>query len=136
MDIHKAGGGIMFTVEHTRNASEDRLYELFKDRMQKLLQAGMVIVSYVLDQWCNGTNRFSQSEVPTPVSLTSVNPPFPELSVTGLTHPTTKDSVYTPIFRPICLCLAMVRVVLDSKIKSQSLAQPHEFFLRGVLLTL
>ena len=48
MDIHKAGGGIMFTVEHTRHASEDRLYELFKDRMQKLLQAGMVVVMYHL----------------------------------------------------------------------------------------
>ena len=48
MDIHKAGGGIMFTVEHTRHASEDRLYELFKDRMQQLLQAGMVVVKYHL----------------------------------------------------------------------------------------
>lgn len=40
MDIHEAGGGINFTVEQTRAASEDVLYELFKDRLAQLLRSG------------------------------------------------------------------------------------------------
>lgn len=40
MDIHEAGGGINFTVEQTRNASEETLYELFKERMHQLLKSG------------------------------------------------------------------------------------------------
>lgn len=50
MDIHKAGGGINFTVTHTKNASEDELYDSFKERMSLLLKSGMsgVIIDYVL----------------------------------------------------------------------------------------
>ena len=48
MDIHKAGGGINFTVEQTKLASEEKLYELFKDRMRRLMQSGKSTVFSIL----------------------------------------------------------------------------------------
>ncbi|XP_077981579.1 putative imidazolonepropionase [Glandiceps talaboti] len=44
MEVHKAGGGINFTVEHTRKASEDRLYELYKERLNRMLTYGTTLV--------------------------------------------------------------------------------------------
>ncbi|XP_070559217.1 probable imidazolonepropionase [Ptychodera flava] len=44
MEVHQAGGGINFTVEHTRKASEERLYELFKDRLERMLKCGTTLV--------------------------------------------------------------------------------------------
>ncbi|XP_022109706.1 probable imidazolonepropionase [Acanthaster planci] len=43
MDVHKAGGGIGFTVEHTRAASEDELYNLLQPRLEGMLQAGTTL---------------------------------------------------------------------------------------------
>lgn len=37
----------MFTVEHTRNSSEERLYDLFKERLHKLLQSGQAYINTV-----------------------------------------------------------------------------------------
>ncbi|XP_053260967.1 probable imidazolonepropionase [Podarcis raffonei] len=44
MDIHQAGGGIHFTVEHTRNASEDELFSSFRHRLLRMLRAGSTLV--------------------------------------------------------------------------------------------
>ena len=44
MEVHKAGGGINFTVEHTRAAMEDDLYESFKERLDRMLAAGTTLV--------------------------------------------------------------------------------------------
>ncbi|CAI9537171.1 unnamed protein product [Staurois parvus] len=44
MDIHQAGGGINFTVEHTEAASEEDLYCSFKQRLQRMLRAGTTLV--------------------------------------------------------------------------------------------
>lgn len=44
MEIHKAGGGIYFTVDHTRRATEDTLYDLLKERLFKMLRAGTTFV--------------------------------------------------------------------------------------------
>ncbi|CAK8688991.1 unnamed protein product [Clavelina lepadiformis] len=44
MEVHKAGGGINFTVEHTRNASEKELFVLFKERLQRMVKAGTTLV--------------------------------------------------------------------------------------------
>lgn len=41
MDIHNAGGGIHFTVEHTKRASEDELFQRFRDRLLRMLRSGM-----------------------------------------------------------------------------------------------
>lgn len=41
MDIHQAGGGIHFTVTHTKNASEEQLYETLKERLEGFSAAGM-----------------------------------------------------------------------------------------------
>lgn len=38
MDVMKAGGGILFTVEKTKKATEEELFESFKFRAQQLLQ--------------------------------------------------------------------------------------------------
>jgi len=44
MEIHKAGGGIGFTVEHTRLASEEQLLELCLQRLQRMLRLGTTLV--------------------------------------------------------------------------------------------
>lgn len=44
MDVHKAGGGIHFTVEHTRNASADELFSSFKSRLESMRRAGTTLV--------------------------------------------------------------------------------------------
>jgi len=40
MEVHKAGGGINFTVERTRKASEKDLYDLLMPRLNRMLRAG------------------------------------------------------------------------------------------------
>ncbi|XP_029810136.1 probable imidazolonepropionase isoform X1 [Suricata suricatta] len=44
MDIHQAGGGINFTVEHTRQASEEELFCSFQQRLQCMMRAGTTLV--------------------------------------------------------------------------------------------
>jgi len=44
MDVHKAGGGINFTVSATHKASEDELYQLLKPRLQRMSRAGTTTV--------------------------------------------------------------------------------------------
>ena len=46
MDIYEAGGGIHFTVNHTRQASEDELYNLLKERLMRMLANGKLLVVY------------------------------------------------------------------------------------------
>lgn len=40
MEVHNAGGGINFTVNHTREASEERLLQLLEERLQQMLRSG------------------------------------------------------------------------------------------------
>lgn len=44
MDIHQAGGGINFTVERTRQASEEELFCSFQERLQCMMRAGTTLV--------------------------------------------------------------------------------------------
>eukprot|EP00794_Sanderia_malayensis_P006326 gene6326-7051_t len=44
MDVHKAGGGINFTVEHVRNATEDKLYASLLKRLQRMVRCGTTLV--------------------------------------------------------------------------------------------
>jgi len=44
MDIHKAGGGIGFTVRHTRECSEEQLLQLLLPRLDRMLRAGTTLV--------------------------------------------------------------------------------------------
>uniref|UniRef100_H0XB01 Probable imidazolonepropionase n=1 Tax=Otolemur garnettii TaxID=30611 RepID=H0XB01_OTOGA len=44
MDIHQAGGGINFTVERTRQASEEELFRSLQQRLQCMLRAGTTLV--------------------------------------------------------------------------------------------
>ena len=44
MDVHNAGGGIHFTVEHVHKASEDELYGNLKEILQRMLQAGTTLL--------------------------------------------------------------------------------------------
>ena len=39
MEVHKAGGGINFTVEKTKAASEAELLNLLMDRLERMLKA-------------------------------------------------------------------------------------------------
>ena len=44
MDVHKSGGGIGFTVDHVRKASEDELYMSLCRRLQRMLRSGTTLV--------------------------------------------------------------------------------------------
>eukprot|EP00069_Balaena_mysticetus_P022253 bmy_13866T0 len=43
MDIHQAGGGISFTVERTRQASEEALFSSFRQRLGCMMRAGTTL---------------------------------------------------------------------------------------------
>ncbi|XP_028824198.1 putative imidazolonepropionase [Denticeps clupeoides] len=43
MDVHRAGGGIHFTVEHTRRASAERLTSGLMGRLRRMLRAGTTL---------------------------------------------------------------------------------------------
>ena len=40
MEVHSAGGGINFTVDHTRSASEKELETLLLPRLERMIKAG------------------------------------------------------------------------------------------------
>ncbi|XP_071526582.1 probable imidazolonepropionase [Panulirus ornatus] len=44
MEVHAAGGGINFTVEHTRAASEEDLLDLLLPRLHRMTRAGTTLV--------------------------------------------------------------------------------------------
>ncbi|MBN3271802.1 HUTI imidazolonepropionase, partial [Polyodon spathula] len=44
MEVHQAGGGIHFTVEHTRQASEAELLTSLKQRLLRMLRTGTTLV--------------------------------------------------------------------------------------------
>ena len=44
MDIHRMGGGIGFTVKHTRGATENELVRLLKKRLRVMLRNGSTVV--------------------------------------------------------------------------------------------
>ncbi|XP_022300190.2 putative imidazolonepropionase [Crassostrea virginica] len=44
MEVHQAGGGIHFTVEHTRKASQDELYASFSQRLYDMMSSGTTCV--------------------------------------------------------------------------------------------
>lgn len=44
MEIHEAGGGIMFTVNHVKNSTEDELFQLLILKLDKFLKAGTTLV--------------------------------------------------------------------------------------------
>lgn len=44
LDIHKAGGGIGFTVEHTKNATNETLSSLLISRLDRMLKFGTTLV--------------------------------------------------------------------------------------------
>lgn len=44
MDIYNAGGGIHFTVDHVRRASEDDLLAAFKVTCERMVQSGTTLL--------------------------------------------------------------------------------------------
>lgn len=44
MEVHEAGGGIHFTVEHTRSAPEKHLLEELKSRLERMVRTGTTVV--------------------------------------------------------------------------------------------
>jgi len=42
MQIHQAGGGIHFTVEHSKNATEEKLYASLVERLNSFNRAGFL----------------------------------------------------------------------------------------------
>ena len=43
MEVHEAGGGINFTVDHTRRATEEELYTLLVERLQRMVRSGTFV---------------------------------------------------------------------------------------------
>ncbi len=58
MDIYEAGGGIHFTVNHTRQATEDELYSLLKQRLMRMLANGILIVLCTLFKFSTSHFKF------------------------------------------------------------------------------
>jgi len=44
MEVHEAGGGINYTVEHTKKANEEELYTLLVDRLRRMIKSGTTTV--------------------------------------------------------------------------------------------
>ncbi|KAM9999872.1 hypothetical protein ACTFIZ_008336 [Dictyostelium cf. discoideum] len=44
LDVHKAGGGIQFTISHTKNSTEDELYQLLIPRLNRMLKSGTTLI--------------------------------------------------------------------------------------------
>eukprot|EP01103_Thecamoeba_quadrilineata_P010875 TRINITY_DN2467_c0_g1_i1.p1 TRINITY_DN2467_c0_g1~~TRINITY_DN2467_c0_g1_i1.p1 ORF type:complete len:241 (-),score=55.60 TRINITY_DN2467_c0_g1_i1:35-757(-) len=44
LEIHKAGGGIGFTVDHTKKSSEEELEELLRIRLKRMLRQGTTLL--------------------------------------------------------------------------------------------
>ncbi|KAL4604783.1 putative imidazolonepropionase [Arapaima gigas] len=44
MEVHQAGGGIHFTVEHTRRATPEQLFSSLTERLTRMLRAGTTLV--------------------------------------------------------------------------------------------
>ncbi|XP_067255777.1 probable imidazolonepropionase [Chanodichthys erythropterus] len=44
MEVHEAGGGIHFTVTHTRSATEQHLLDGLKSRLERMMRAGTTLV--------------------------------------------------------------------------------------------
>lgn len=44
MEVHKAGGGIHFTVEYTRRASQVELFSSLKERLKAMQRSGTTLV--------------------------------------------------------------------------------------------
>ena len=44
MDVHKAGGGIGFTVRHTRAARKEELLDLLLSRLKRMLAQGTTLI--------------------------------------------------------------------------------------------
>ncbi|XP_077121277.1 putative imidazolonepropionase [Ranitomeya variabilis] len=44
MDVHQAGGGINFTVQHTEAATEEELFDSFQQRLECMRRAGTTLV--------------------------------------------------------------------------------------------
>jgi hypothetical protein len=50
LEVHKAGGGIHFTVRHVRAATEDQLYAAFKSYARRMIEAGRL--KFPSSDWC------------------------------------------------------------------------------------
>lgn len=63
MEVHKAGGGINFTVSATHAASEDELYELLKPRLSRMSRAGTTTVECKSGYGLDTTNEIKMLRV-------------------------------------------------------------------------
>ena len=63
MDVHKAGGGIHFTVDHVHKASEDELYENLKQVLKRMLCAGTTLLEAKSGYGLDATNEIKMLKV-------------------------------------------------------------------------
>ena len=58
MEVHEAGGGINYTVEHTKRASEEELYTLLADRITRMIKSGKKLQ---MKNLCANTIKFKRT---------------------------------------------------------------------------
>jgi len=63
MEVHAAGGGIHFTVDKTRQASEEELLDLLVPRLQRMLRAGTTTVECKSGYGLNAENEVKMLRV-------------------------------------------------------------------------
>lgn len=63
MDVHKAGGGIHFTVDHVHKATEDELYKNLKEILRRMLRAGTMLVEAKSGYGLDGENEIKMLRV-------------------------------------------------------------------------
>jgi len=102
MEIHNAGGGIHFTVEHTRRASEEELFRLLRERLIRMSKSGGSISpdSITLSPACA---FFLFLDFFIYVVL---------LSTAGHTH-TQKDMPFTLYYTLVCECVCIIGTWLN-----------------------
>ena len=75
MEVHAAGGGINYTVTHTRNATEAQLKDLLESRLDMMLQSGTTLAEcksgYGLDTKTELKMLRTLEKVSSPVEISS-----------------------------------------------------------------
>lgn len=83
MEIHQAGGGIHFTVEYTKRASEELLYESLMKRLRTAIRTGTTFIECKTGYGLEWETEYKMLKVLTKANRNTLNIK-PGLSITYL----------------------------------------------------
>lgn len=78
MDIHKMGGGIHFTVQHVKDATEDELYDALLKRLHAMLRCGTTTIEAKSGYGLDAKNEIKMLRV-----LTRARKEFPMIEISS-----------------------------------------------------